>query len=91
LVGSGAFGEAAEELEEFCTEVLAALGADPEWQAQAAGRMIVFGVTEGEDPRDFLRTASRSNAYTVVRKLWREYQEGEEVSTRIPAPKAGRD
>jgi Domain of unknown function (DUF4303) len=69
LVRGGAFGEDAEGLEEFCTEVLAALRSDPNWLAVAAGVRIVVGVTSGEDPRDFLRTATRANDYHAVLQL----------------------
>jgi hypothetical protein len=85
LVAGEAFGEGAEELEEFCTEVLAGLQSDVDWLAVAGERMVV-GVTFGEDPRDFLRTATRANRYNVVRQLWAEHWRGEELSRKIPAP-----
>lgn len=87
LVGVGAFGEGAEGLEEFCTEVLAALRSDPAWSAVTSGARIITGVTSGEDPRDFLRTATRANDFEAVRQLWTEHWLGEELSTSIPSPR----
>jgi hypothetical protein len=89
LVQSGAFGEDAEGLEEFCTEVLTALRSDPIWLEIAAGVRIVVGVTSGEDPRNFLRTATRANDYHVVLQLWAEFGRGEELSSRIAPPRSG--
>jgi hypothetical protein len=86
LVESGAFGEDAEELEEFCTEALATSQSDPDWLAQVAADRVIVGVTSGSDPRVFLRTATRANRYGVVRQLWAEYWCGEELSNRILAP-----
>jgi hypothetical protein len=83
LVRGGAFGEDAERLEEFCTEVLAALRSDPVWLELTAGMRITVGVTSGEDPRDFLRTATRANDYHTVLRLWAEFGRGEELSARI--------
>jgi Domain of unknown function (DUF4303) len=85
LVEGRAFGEDAEQLEEFCTEVLAGLQSDADWLA-VAGERVVVGVTFGSDPRDFLRTATRANRYGVVRELWAEHWRGEELSSKIPAP-----
>lgn len=84
LVEGGAFGEGAEELEEFCTDVLLGLQSDADWLAVADERVVV-GVTFGSDPRDFLRTATRANRYGVVRKLWAEHWRGEELSSKIHA------
>jgi hypothetical protein len=82
LVESGEFG-ADGELEEFCTDVLARLQSDREWLALDASGSIVIGVTSGSDPRDFLRTATRANAYGTVRRLWEEHWRGEELSHKI--------
>jgi Domain of unknown function (DUF4303) len=90
LVNGGAFGVAAEELDEFCTEVLAELQSDPAWVAVVSGARVVVGVTSGEDPRDFLRTATRANEYRAVQQLWGEYWWGEELSGRIRSPRSGR-
>lgn len=87
LVGCGAFGQDAEELEEFCTESLSALQANDDWLASSMAERIVVGVTYGEDPRDFLRTATRANSYTVVQRLWVEHMRGEELSSRISSPR----
>lgn len=86
LVESGAFGEDAQELEEFCTEVLARLQFDADWLAVAGTRQVVVGVTAGSDPRDFLRTATRANPYSVVRQLWAEHWRGEELCSKIRCP-----
>jgi hypothetical protein len=84
LVDAGALGEDAGELEEFCTEVLASLQQERAWWPWS-GRIVV-GFTYGEDPRDYLRTATRANPYALVRKLWAEHCQGEELSLRIPPP-----
>lgn len=83
LVEAEAFGEDAEELEEFCTQVFAAVQTDPDWQALAGSGDIVLGVTAGEDPDDFFRTATRCNPARVVRQLRREYRIRDEVDSRI--------
>jgi hypothetical protein len=90
LVNGGAFGVAAEELEEFCTEVLAGLKSDPAWLAVVSRARVVVGVTSGENPRDFLRTATRANEYRAVEQLWGEHWWGEELSARIHLPGSGR-
>jgi hypothetical protein len=53
LVERRAFGEDAEELEEFCTEALAGLQSDPDWLAVVAAYQLAVGVTSGNDPRIF--------------------------------------
>lgn len=90
LVRSGTFGEDAEGLEEFCTEVLTALQSDPTWLEAVAGMRVIVGVTSGEDPRDFLRTATRANDYQAVLQLWAEFGRGEELSSQIASPHSGR-
>jgi hypothetical protein len=89
LVQAGAFGVDAEELEEFCTNVLAELRSDTAWLGVLSGVRVVVGVTSGEDPRDFLRTATRANEYRSVRQLWAEYWRGEQLNARIMAPRSG--
>lgn len=84
FVTNGEFGEDAEELEEFCTEVLFGLQSDANWQNVSGGNVVV-GVTFGSDPMDFLRTATRANKYGVTSRLWAEYRRGEELSSRISA------
>ncbi|WP_435011795.1 DUF4303 domain-containing protein (plasmid) [Tundrisphaera lichenicola] len=88
LVRGGEFGEDAEDLEPFCVEVLSALQEDPKWSATAAGLRVIVGVTSGEEPRDFLRTATRANEYDVVLKLWTEFGRGEELSSWISSPRS---
>jgi hypothetical protein len=85
LVKTGAIGQDPEGFEEFCTDVLTSLQQERAWQPWS-GRVVV-GFTYGEDPRDFLRTATRANPYPLVQKLWGEHWQGEELSRRIPAPK----
>ena len=85
LIEAGTLGEDAEEFEEFCTDVLASLRNESEWQPWR-GRVAV-GFTYGADCRDFLRTATRANPYPLVRKVWSEHWHAEELSRRISAPK----
>jgi len=86
LVADDVFGEHAEQLEEFCTDVLASLQTDSAWQSLQQHKPLIAGVTEGEDPRDFLRTATRCNPYSVVRQLWFEQWQADECGSRIKAP-----
>jgi hypothetical protein len=90
LVESGTFGEDADQLEEFCIEVLSSLRADQRWVRLMGKCPIVVGVTYGEDPRDFLRTATVCNKYHVVRQLWSESWRGEELDHRISRPNGSR-
>lgn len=85
LVEAGQFGENAEGFEEFCTDVLTALQQERKWQPWSD--RVVLGFTYGEEPRDFLRTATRANPYPLVRRLWAEHWRAEELSSRIPAPR----
>ena len=81
LVKTGAIATESGDLEEFCSdEVLASLPTDPAWQIH---NNVIVGVTYGEDPRDFLRTATRSNPYAQVSKLWREQFAAEGMAGRI--------
>jgi hypothetical protein len=41
------------------------------------------GVIAGNDPRDFLRTATRANSFGVVQQLRTEYWRGEELAQKI--------
>jgi hypothetical protein len=82
LVESRAFGEEADQLEEFCTDVMGCLQTDAEWLAVKIDRLVV-GVTYGCDPRDFLRTATRANEFNAVSQLWQEFCLGEDLSSRI--------
>lgn len=84
IVKAGELGEDAEKMEEVCTDVLASLQIERKWKPWS-GRIVV-GFTYGEDPRDFLRTATRATPYPLVRKLWAEYWYGNEMSDRITAP-----
>lgn len=83
----GAFGDEAEQLEEFYTDVLASLPTNLEWQQIQNSKPLVVGVTYGEDPRDFLRTATRCNPFNIVRELWAEIWRAEEHESRITAPR----
>jgi hypothetical protein len=82
-VKSGELGKNAEGLEEFCTDVLAALEKSPGWRDQVGLGKVVSGFTYGEDPRDFIRTATRANAYPTVLRLWEERWQAEELDGRI--------
>jgi len=83
LVSSKEFGEQAMQLEEFCTDVLASLQTNSDWEYVQRDTPLICGVTEGVDPRDFLRTASRCNPFTMVRRLWAEKHEADERNSRI--------
>ncbi|HEX7447765.1 MAG TPA: DUF4303 domain-containing protein [Pirellulales bacterium] len=83
----GAFGDEAEQLEEFYTDVLVSLATNLEWQQIQNSKPLVVGVTYGEDPRDFLRTATRCNPFNIVRELWAEMWRAEEHESRITAPR----
>lgn len=85
LVAAGQFGEDAEEFEEFCTDALTALQQVCEWRPWSD--RVALGFTYGEDPRVFLRTATRANPYPLVRKIWAEHCGADELSHRIPAPR----
>ena len=41
---------------------------------------MIFGVTYGEDPRDFLRTATMINSYEKVGSLWRDSFRSDELN-----------
>jgi hypothetical protein len=84
---AGRFGQDGEDFEEFCTNVLASLQDMPAWRAEMARAQVVVGFTYGSDPRDFLRTATRANPYPVVRCLWRQTWEADELQPRIQAPR----
>lgn len=86
LVTQAAFGDDADQLEEFCTDVLTSLQTDPEWEKLQQSVPIVVGVYEGDNPQDFLRTATRCNSYAVVRRLWGENWRAQESSSRITRP-----
>ena len=73
-------------LEEFCTDVLASLQAFAEWQAEPSAAQLIIGFTWGEDPRDFLRTATRANPYPKVLELWSEQWQAGELARRITSP-----
>jgi hypothetical protein len=83
---AGEFGEDGEGLEESCIEILASLRTRPDQvvpgEASGLGEIIV-GFNSGEDPRDFLRTATLSNPYPLVRRHWEEWKRAEEIETRI--------
>jgi hypothetical protein len=86
LVRSGGLGDNGKDFEEFCTEVLASLQGLPAWREQTAGGPVVVGFTYGEDPRDFLRTATRANPYPLVRRMWEEQRQADELNQRIKPP-----
>jgi hypothetical protein len=83
---SGEFGDRGEGFEELCTEILASIqkllsGGEPTEPMREGP--IVVGFTSGTDPRDFLLTATRANPYPLVRRLWAEAWQAEQISPRI--------
>lgn len=87
LVNAGAFGKSAEELEEFCTDVLASLQSHPDWQLVKADHDVIVGVTEGVYSGDFIRTATRCNSFTLARRLWDEEWHANDVERRMKRPR----
>lgn len=81
LLRAGEFATVPEDIEELSMEVLICLRADQAWAEITNGASVILGVTSGEDPRDFLRTATLANDYAAVRRLWSEFWLGEELST----------
>jgi hypothetical protein len=86
LIEAGGLGEKGEDFEEFCTEVLASLHGMPAWQEEMARGLVIVGFTYGEDPDDFLRTATRANPWSVVNRLWAERWRARELGGRIRSP-----
>jgi hypothetical protein len=83
LLESGEIGEGCEEL---FIEILSSLQdrlSRGEPTGSISERPIVVGFTYGTDPRDFLLTAIRANPYPLVRRLWAEAWQAEEISPRI--------
>jgi hypothetical protein len=86
LLDSGEFHEDVEGFEEFCTEILYSLNELPGWRELSGvtgGKPIIVGFTDGENPRDFLRTATRANPYPFVMRLWRESWQVDEIDPKI--------
>jgi hypothetical protein len=86
LIDSGGLGERGDEFEEFCMDVLGSLQTVPEWRAEMARGPVIVGFTYGSDRRDFLRTATRANPYSLVQRLWREEWKASELRPRLMAP-----
>jgi hypothetical protein len=80
LSAHGLLGD--DDLEELCTEILASLQNSSAWREATNGSVIV-GFTYGEDPRDFLRTATRCNPYPLVMQIWTESHIADELALRI--------
>jgi hypothetical protein len=59
---------------------------DPAWKPLQTKGSMITGVTQGCDPRDFLRTATRASPYPLVRQLWAEKWQAEEWADRIQRP-----
>lgn len=85
LLDAGEFGPDHDGVEPYLVEVLAKLAASKPWR-ELADRDIVVGLLDFEDPRVFLRTATRINDYTLVRRLWAEYEAGEAVDQDLDSP-----
>lgn len=83
LVASEGLDEKSDDIEELCTDALASLNNEAAWRRWSG---VIVGFTYGEDPRDFLRTATRANPYFLVRKLWAEQWQADELERRIKRP-----
>jgi hypothetical protein len=83
---AGAFGEDAEKLEDFCVEVLTSIQNSESPLSRPDGEQAIVGVTRGENPSDFLRTATRCNRDAAVQRLLSEYRLGEEAGRKIKQP-----
>jgi hypothetical protein len=86
LVSAGCWGEDAVNFDEFCVDVLASLRGSREWIEVVGEFNVVLGFTQGEDPRDFLCTATRINPFGEVRKLWAEYNAAKQIATLVSPP-----
>lgn len=86
LLTSNGLGEEAERLEEFCTNVMSLLSQSSAWQQLQGKKQIIAGVYADDDPRDFLRTATRCNPFQIVKRLWQEVWESEELESKIIPP-----
>jgi hypothetical protein len=87
LADSGAFSAGDYLFEEYCTDcILEPFGEKAGLRNQLACGRLVLGFTWGEDPRDFLRTATRVNPYPIVTQLWWEIFQAEETERRILSP-----
>jgi hypothetical protein len=89
LVDSGAMSndDADGKFEEFCVDgILSPFKEKFGMRTHLAGGEIVLGFTWGEDPRDFLRTATRVNPYSVVTRLWGDVFFADEAESRIKSP-----
>ncbi|WZO97713.1 DUF4303 domain-containing protein [Isosphaeraceae bacterium EP7] len=83
LLEGDEFGQDAEGLEEYFTDVLATLRGTSELDS------LTVGVTYGADPRDFVRTATKANTDDTVRRLLSEVSLANEVESRIKSPGQG--
>jgi hypothetical protein len=86
LLESGEIGQTGEGFEELCTEILFSIQhllRRGEPTGSISERPIVAGFTYGTDPRDYLLTATRANPYPLVRRLWGEAWQAEEISPKI--------
>lgn len=70
--------------EAFCAdEVLQPLSRDPHWTRDPLSATLTLGFTYADDPRHFLRSATRANPYPRVLDLWRQHWRAEEIDHRI--------
>ncbi|HEX8913969.1 MAG TPA: hypothetical protein VF796_16590 [Humisphaera sp.] len=73
--------------EAFMTDVvLASLRHEPGWLA--VGRSVIAGYTSGQDPADFVRSATRANDHQAVATMWGEWRRGETVGRSVRPPDA---
>jgi Domain of unknown function (DUF4303) len=86
LLASGEIGEDPREFEEFCTEVLASLhgilGLKVGDDSLVKGQ-LTLGFTYGEDPRDFLRSATRANPNFLVQRILEESRQADVIAPMI--------
>lgn len=76
-----------ELLESRCIDAFRVLVCGREWRELTSCSGTIIGLTEGEDPDDFLRTSTMINEYAVVKQLWMEYWQAREIDGRIQRPK----
>src|SRR5262249_18466183 len=83
VVHSEEVGQAGAGVERVCASGVASLNDLPDWRELTGGGSVVLGITYGEDPRNFLRTATRANPYPLVQRLWAEYWYADAINPRI--------
>ncbi|NEO86271.1 MAG: DUF4303 domain-containing protein [Spirulina sp. SIO3F2] len=72
-----------EQLECLCIESLRLLVRETVWQELTLPFSTTIGITPGENPDDFLRTATMINDYSTTMRLWSEYHQIRELDARL--------